>query len=290
MFGSSGAAGSIFPVASLNGLTPWMWKTGVFASFTRLSPARPTKLRLICARTRWPELPSSMLGISDSDERHQHVVGAGGERAQLLQERHQPRVQLHEARHRVPQVGREALQLALLHEAARLGEPRDRGVKRGHRGAHAGQRLAREGAQRGQGRVQRASAGVAHAQRVAQRGHGRLERRVLARDRARRGVEVGHELLERLRVVRQRGEGPLLAAQQPLDVAVGIHAEQRVVGERAVAVGRLEGRDRPVERLRAAALERHRAVLVQEASGGRRGRPSRARRGCPAASPSRRSA
>ena len=51
MLESGGGAGSSFPVASLTGFTPWMWKTGVLASFRRLSPARPTKLRLICSRT-----------------------------------------------------------------------------------------------------------------------------------------------------------------------------------------------------------------------------------------------
>src|SRR4051812_24026753 len=66
VLGFGGAAGSRRPAVRLSGLTPWMWKTGVLASLLRLSPASPTKLRMICSRTAWPLLPASILGIGDS--------------------------------------------------------------------------------------------------------------------------------------------------------------------------------------------------------------------------------
>ena len=78
-------------------------------------------------------------------------------------------------------------------------------------------------------------------------GNGRLERNVLARERARRRVQVRDEPLERALVGGERPERPRLAAEDALDVAVGILPERRLGGDRRVAVGGLPVRDRLVE-------------------------------------------
>ena len=95
---------------------------------------------------------------------------------------------------------------------------------------------------------------VADAQGVAQRRHRRGERRVLARERARGRVEVGDQVLQRLRVVRRarptRAAGR--AAARGGRVVGCTPSSASLVSARS-AVGRLEVRDRAVERLRPAA-------------------------------------
>jgi hypothetical protein len=142
----------------------------------------------------------------------------------------------------VAQVGRQPLQLALLDEPARLREPRDRRVERGTDDAHARDRLTREVAQRRQRGVQLAERRVALAERVAERRHGRLERTsslAIAPAVVLRSVTSSFES----RGFDASAANVRCCRAAALDVAVRLHAEQRVVREGAVAVGGLERRD-----------------------------------------------
>ena len=75
----------------------------------------------------------------------------------------EPLVELHEPGHRLPQVGRQSLQLRRTHQRPRLLDPWDAHVERRGGGAHPRERLAGEHAQRRQGGVQVAERRVAGA-------------------------------------------------------------------------------------------------------------------------------
>ena len=178
----------------------------------------------------------------------------------------------HEAHVEVHEVGQLALQLARGAPGARAGPTRARAWRMngsaassvGPGGAHARQRVDRERAQRGQRGVQRRQRRRAGAQHVAQRRDRGLQRHVLARERARGDVEVGDEVLQRVLVLDQRGEGLLLALEQPLDVARGLEAERRLVHDRRVLERRLAVAQRLVEAPRALALEALRVLLEED--------------------------
>ena len=218
------------------------------------------------------DLPAGLLaGVAALDagdrrlgEWHQHPVRARRQGPEAREQGHEPGVEPHEAGYRLAQVGGQSLQLRRLHEAARLLDPGDRHVERGCRRADPRNGFDGEGAQgraarcRGRpapgtrpagcpaerGWMPRAPSPGARVRRPRRRGRSRAASAPLACWRARRGAR--------------------LPAQQPSQVALRLHAEERFVRQRGGAVGRGGVGNGPIHRLRSSVAEPLRAVLVEE--------------------------
>ena len=148
------------------------------------------------------------------------------------------------------------------HEPARLADERDLGVERHLRGAHAGQRVAREGAELGSAVFERGQRRAALAQHVAQLGDRGAQVVLLAREAGHVSVEAGDEVLQRLLVAGQRAEHARLPVEHAGQV-VRLVAQVGVAHLRGVPVGVLPVLDRLVEAARAATAQGGRVLLEE---------------------------
>ena len=133
-----------------------------------------------------------------------HVVLAARGLRELVVERHRALVERGQRGHERAQVVREAAQLGLGHEAARLPDEGHARVDRGARGAHGRARRADQAAHGGERAVQGAQRGHRRVERARQLADGGRELLLAGGEGAGGRVEVGHERLELLAVAVDR--------------------------------------------------------------------------------------
>ena len=125
-----------------------------------------------------------------------------------------------------------------------------------------GRRSAVNARSGGKDSLSAAERGLGGAQRARQLGDRRPQVALLAGERGGRRVEVGDQALELLGVAVQRRGRRARVLDVAREVVLGL-AQRGLVDDRGVAVGALPVRDRAVEGLRAALVERV-AVLVEQ--------------------------
>ena len=195
--------------------------------------------------------------------RDDHLVEARRERALLGEQVDVRAREAGELRDRRPQPGDEAAQLGPRHQPPHLLEHRQPGPQRLGALAHAGQRLAGEGAQMRKRRVERLEGRLALGEEVGQALDRLSERRVLGRERAGHPAQVRDQVAERLRVSAQAAEDPAEAADHAAQVAA-VRAELRLRDLGRELVGGRRGAEQLAQALGAAVADQRVSELVEE--------------------------